>query len=129
MILLKLDLNFKPPAKKVFKQVGRVVCRPRVLSFLLAFACAGVLWGCMETFLFWHLEDLGASKLLMGLSLAVGTVAGVPLTIFSSQILGLFGHEMVAFVSLALYSVRMLGYSLIQHAGKAIEAEQTYVKC
>ena len=126
MILLKLDLNFKPPAKKVFKQVGRVVCRPRVLAFLLAFACAGVLWGCMETFLFWHLEDLGASKLLMGLSLAVGTVAGVPLTIFSSQILGLFGHEMVAFVSLALYSVRMLGYSLIRHAGKDIEANQTY---
>ena len=126
MILLKLDLNFKPPAEKVFKQVGSVVCRPRVLAFLLAFMCAGVLWGCMETFLFWHLEDLGATKLLMGLSLAVGTVAGVPLTIFSSQILGLFGHEMVAFVSLALYSVRMLGYSLIRHAGKDVQAMQTY---
>ena len=54
----------------------------------------------------------------MGMSLAVGTVAGVPLTIFSSRILGLFGHEMVAFVALALYSVRMLGYSTIRTAGE-----------
>ena len=126
MILLKLDLNFKPPAKKVFKQVKSVVCRPRVLSFLLAFTCAGVLFGCMENFLFWHLEDLGATKLLMGLSLSVSMVAGIPLTILSSQILRLFGQEMVAFVSLALYSARMLGYSLIRHAGKAIEAKETH---
>ena len=56
VLLLKIDLDFKPPAKKVFKQVGRVVCRPRVLAFLFAFMSAGVFWGCMETFLFWHLE-------------------------------------------------------------------------
>ena len=117
ILLLKLDLNFKPPAKKVFKQVGRVICRPRVLAFLSAFMSAGVFWGCMETFLFWHLEDLGATKFLMGISLALGTVAGVPLTILSSRILGIFGHEMVAFVALALYSVRMLGYSMIRNAG------------
>ena len=30
-----------------------------------------------------YLEDLGASKLLMGASLAVGTAAGVPVTLFS----------------------------------------------
>ena len=117
ILLLKLDLNFKPPAKKVFEQVGRVICRPRVLAFLSAFMSAGVFWGCMETFLFWHLEDLGATKFLMGISLALGTVAGVPLTILSSRILGIFGHEMVAFVALALYSVRMLGYSMIRNAG------------
>ena len=54
----------------------------------------------------------------MGMSLALGTVAGVPLTILSSRILGIFGHEMVAFVALALYSVRMLGYSMIRIAGE-----------
>ncbi len=37
----------------------------------------------LSSFCFRYLEDLGASKLLMGASLAVGTAAGVPVTLFS----------------------------------------------
>ena len=67
----------------MFKDLGKVFKRPQVLAYLGAFSAAGLLWGFLETFLFWLLEDLGASKLLMGWSLAVGTVAGVPISIFS----------------------------------------------
>ena len=78
-----VSLDFKPPAKKVFRDLGRVFGRADVLAFLGAFFSAGLLWGFLETFLFWLLEDLGASKTLMGWSLAMGTVAGVPISIFS----------------------------------------------
>ena len=64
-------------------EIGKVLRQARVLAYLAAFLLAGLLWGFLETFLFWHLEDLGASKFLMGISLAVGTLAGLPLTVFS----------------------------------------------
>ena len=48
----------------MLKEVGRVLCRPRVLAFLFAFMSAGVFWGCVETFLFWHLEDLGGNSIV-----------------------------------------------------------------
>ena len=67
----------------MFKDFGKVLRQARVLAYLAAFLLAGLLWGFLETFLFWHLEDLGASKFLMGVSLAVGTLAGLPLTVFS----------------------------------------------
>jgi hypothetical protein len=82
-LILKLNLGFKAPAKRVFKDFSKVLLQPRVLIYLGAFLLAGMLWGFLETFLFWHMEDLGATKFLMGISLAVGTLAGLPLTIFS----------------------------------------------
>ncbi len=52
----------------------------------LAFLVSGALWGFLENFLFWLLEDLGSTKFLMGMSQAVGTLATLPLTIFSGKI-------------------------------------------
>ena len=83
--LLKLTLDFKPPAKKVVKNVWQVMKKTEVLAFLAAFLMTGILWGFLENFLFWLLEDLGSTKFLMGMSLAVGTLAGLPLTIFSGM--------------------------------------------
>jgi len=59
--------------------------KTEVLAFLAAFLVSGILWGFLENFLFWLLEDLGSTKFLMGMSLAVGTLAGLPLTIFSGK--------------------------------------------
>ena len=67
------------------------MCQVEVLAFLGAFLMAGILWGYLENFLFWHLEDLGATKFLMGISLAIGTLAGVPITIFSKLIIKTMG--------------------------------------
>jgi hypothetical protein len=83
--LLKVSLGFKPPAKKVVKNVWQVMRNTEVLAFLVAFLISGILWGFLENFLFWLLEDLGSTKFLMGMSLAVGTLAGLPLTVFSGD--------------------------------------------
>ena len=72
---------------------------------------AGIMWGYLENFLFWHLEDLGATKFLMGISLAVGTVAGVPLTIFSKAIIKGLGHRKIVILAIGLYAIRMFGYA------------------
>ena len=53
VIILKLCLNFKSPAKKVFKDVGKVLKRLEVVAFITAFFFAGIFWGFLENFLFW----------------------------------------------------------------------------
>ncbi len=53
LAILRLSLDFKPPAKRVLGQAFSMLARPRVAAFLAAFASAGVLWGFVETFLFW----------------------------------------------------------------------------
>ena len=63
----------------------KVMCTVEVLSFLFAFFVAGFLWGFLDNFIFWLMEDLGSTKFLMGMALSVGTLAGVPLTICSGN--------------------------------------------
>ena len=59
--------------------------------FLVIFFLCGSIWGFLESYLFWFLEDLGSTKLTMGVSLAIGTIAGIPLTIASGAIIRKLG--------------------------------------
>merc|ERR1719225_16125 len=113
-LILKLNLSFKKPAKKVFKNLWKLIMRPNILMFLIIFFVCGTIWGFLEAYLFWFLEDLGSTKLTMGISLAIGTVAGIPLTIASGAIIKKFGNCNVIVFALALYSLRLLGYSFIE---------------
>merc|ERR1712073_103545 len=114
LLILKLNLSFKQPAKKVFKNLWKLILKPHIFMFLLIFFICGSVWGFLEAYLFWFLEDLGSTKLTMGISLAIGTVAGIPLTIASGAIIKKFGNCNVIVFALALYSLRLLGYSFIE---------------
>merc|ERR1712156_1356953 len=91
----------------------KLILKPHIFMFLLIFFICGSVWGFLEAYLFWFLEDLGSTKLTMGLSLAVGTIAGVPLTIGSAFIIGRLGNNNVIVLALGLYCLRLLGYSFI----------------
>jgi len=112
-LILKLNLSFKKPAKKVFKNLGKLIIQPHIFMFLIIFFICGAVWGFLESYLFWFLEDLGSTKLTMGISLAVGTIAGIPLTIGSGYIIRKLGNTNVIVMALALYCLRLLGYSII----------------
>ena len=74
-----------------YQNLGKLITRPHIFMFLLIFFVCGSIWGFLEAYLFWFLEDLGSTKLTMGISLAIGTVAGIPLTIASGAIIKKFG--------------------------------------
>ena len=76
--------------------------------FLLVFFICGSVWGFLESYLFWFLEDLGSTKLTMGLSLAVGTIAGVPLTIGSAFIIGRLGYRNLLYDIVAVLTRRTM---------------------
>ncbi|CAG2056056.1 unnamed protein product [Timema podura] len=70
-------------------------------------------WGYIESFLFWLLQDLGASGSLMGITITVAGIAGIPLLVLSGPIIDRIGHANVLFIGFIFYAIRLLGYSII----------------
>ena len=69
----------------------------------------GTVFGFIETFLFWLLEDLGADKSLMGFTVTVGSSVGIPLLMISTFIITKLGHVNTIVLGFAIYVIRLMG--------------------
>ena len=70
---------------------------------------AGTAWGYIESFLFWLLEDLGASRSLMGITVTAGGIASIPILLLSGPMISKLGHANVIFIGFIFYAIRLLG--------------------
>nr|XP_053654664.1 major facilitator superfamily domain-containing protein 6-A-like [Cherax quadricarinatus] len=102
------------PSNKVTKDFKSLLKNAEVLTYLLVMMITGAFFGLLDLFLFWLLQDLGASKVLMGITVTVGTAAGIPILVASKHIISTLGHANTLILGLAFYVVRMIGYSYIQ---------------
>ena len=73
-MLLFIRLDFRPPGERILKNLGQVVKNTEVVVFLVQMMFAGTFWGYIEGFLFWYLDDLHASRFVMGWTVAVGMI-------------------------------------------------------
>lgn len=69
----------------------------------------GTAWGYLETFLFLFLKELGGSEILMGLTISVGGLFGLPFLIFSRPLIKRVGHVNILCIGLLFYGVRYFG--------------------
>ncbi|XP_045110373.1 major facilitator superfamily domain-containing protein 6-like [Portunus trituberculatus] len=113
VVILFLDLDFRQPSSRVLKDFRSLLKKPEILSFLIVMLIAGTCFGVLDTFLFWLLQDLGAQKYLMGITVTVGFSAGVPVLVASGYIFKRLGLPNTIVLGFAVYVVRMLGYSFI----------------
>jgi len=113
-LILCIKLDFRPPGERILQNLRAVAKNTEVMVFLAQMMFAGAFWGFIEGFLFWFLDDLGASKLLMGWTVAVGMVTSLPFLIFSGPITDLVGHINVIVVGMLAYAIRLLGYSFLK---------------
>ena len=95
--------------------VKEILRNVEVVIFLGMMMFAGVFWGFIEGFLFWFLDDIGASKLQMGWTVTIGMVTSLPFLVFSGPITDLVGHINVMILGMVAYTVRMIGYSYLQN--------------
>jgi MFS family permease len=70
---------------------------------------SGTAWGYIESFLFWLLQDLGALPSLMGITITVGGIPGIPLLVLSGPIIDKIGHANVLFIGFIFYAIRLVG--------------------
>lgn len=80
----------------------------------------GTSFGLLDTFLFWLLQDLGATRMLMGLTVAVGGLAGIPLLVATSAIITRLGHVNTLVISIAFYVIRFVGQCQVKFTEEII---------
>ncbi|XP_014475559.1 PREDICTED: uncharacterized protein LOC106744924 [Dinoponera quadriceps] len=112
-LMLLINLEFKAPARNVVRDVFIVLRNIETAALFLACFVLGTAWGYIESFLFWLIQDLGGSRSLMGITITVGGIAGIPLLALSGPIISKIGHANVLFIGFVFYAVRLCGYSLI----------------
>ncbi|KYQ57900.1 Major facilitator superfamily domain-containing protein 6 [Trachymyrmex zeteki] len=113
ILMLLINLEFKAPAKNVVRDVFTILRNFETAVLFLACFVLGTAWGYIESFLFWLIQDLGGSRSLMGITVAVGGIAGIPLLALSGPIISKIGHANVLFIGFVFYAIRLCGYSLI----------------
>ncbi|XP_047530500.1 uncharacterized protein LOC125066465 [Vanessa atalanta] len=113
VLMLSIDLEFKQPAQNLLEDVISVFRNVEIVALFIACFIMGTAWGYIESFLFWLLQDLGASRSLMGITITVGGIAGLPLLVLSGPIINKLGHANVLFIGFVFYAIRLMGYSLI----------------
>lgn len=113
IVILFLDLNFRKPSNKVLKDFRGLLKTPEIIAFLIVMLISGTCFGVLDTFLFWLLQDLGAKKYLMGITVTVGGVAGIPILVASGYIFKKLGLANTIIAGFAFYVIRMMGYSFI----------------
>ncbi|XP_025829071.1 uncharacterized protein LOC108740930 [Agrilus planipennis] len=113
VLMLFMNLQFKTPANNVLADVYSVLKDVELITLFIVSFVLGTAWGFIESFLFWLIQDLGGSKSLMGITITIGGIAGIPLLVLSGPIIKRIGHANVLLIGFIFYAIRLLGYSLI----------------
>lgn len=102
---------------------GEGKCKPSLLAslkvlkqfdyafFLFVVFFCGTATGFIQTFLFWHLRELGGEQILFSLITITNSTAEVVSYMFSDRFLSNIGHFRVIYVGLICYSLRFFYYS------------------
>lgn len=111
--LIKVEIAALP--RNVWSNVRPLVKAPNVWIFLFAVFIMGSCWGFLESFLFIHLQKLDAPNYLLGLTVTVGALIGLPFLYCSEWFVKKFGAVQLLVLALAVYFVRLVGYSMLDN--------------
>jgi PPP family 3-phenylpropionic acid transporter len=99
---------------KVWVGLRSLLSNPSWTLFLFTVFVFGIGSAVIQNYLFLYLNDLEASKTLMGLSLMFATISELPVLYFSDRLLNRFSATGMIFISMSFLVLRILAYSFIQ---------------
>ncbi|XP_077525549.1 major facilitator superfamily domain-containing protein 6-like [Amblyomma americanum] len=110
--------------KGILRNVGTLLRKPKHLCFLLDIfvvgSCSSIHW----YYIYWYLQDLHASNLLMGLTLATQSFLGdLPFMFLSGWLIGKLQHINVVRLAFLGFFIKFLGYSFMHNPWWAIAIE------
>lgn len=111
-------------ARSIVRNVGRLLRQPRHLCFLLDIfvvgSCSSIHW----YYVYWYLQELQATKLLMGLTLATQSFLGdLPFMFLSGWLIGKLRHINVVRLAFVGFFLKFLCYSYLRNPWWAIGIE------
>lgn len=113
-LLVSQGLHFGPvavPEQSFRKGVKILLSNRRWLLFLSMIFVAGMAMATVTTYLFPFMEQVGASRGLMGFSQAIATAAELPFLFFSNRLLNRFHARGLMLISMAVVGLRLLLYA------------------
>ncbi|GBL93483.1 hypothetical protein AVEN_59683-1 [Araneus ventricosus] len=114
VVLWKLKLEHPRPPRNIFKDVGWLLLKPKIILFILQVTAVGIIRGIFNTYLLWYLQSLGASALLLGSVTSIQCFLGEVLFFFlSGWIIQKLGYLNVFTMSFIAHGLRFLAYSFL----------------
>ncbi|XP_066282588.1 major facilitator superfamily domain-containing protein 6-like isoform X1 [Branchiostoma lanceolatum] len=101
------------PSVAFLEGVSELLSHLHLVIFLFAVLLLGAYDGAGDTFMYWHLKDLGASQTVIGINMFVRTLVEVPLFLVSGWFIDKIGHVWALQLSFVVFALNFLGYSLI----------------
>lgn len=114
-ILCKIiDLKQATFSQNIWKDIGSLFSSCRIVAFATAVVIVGGLTGMLWNYQFWYLQTLGASQLLLGLTITVQCLAAeVPFFFFSGWIIDRLGHALCLILTFFAFALRYFLYYLL----------------
>ena len=113
VVVCKFKLSSQLSCSQVCSNVVSLCRNIEVLALFFVVFVFGMLTGVIETFLFWHLQSLGASQLLLGLCMFMNCLPEVPILFLSGKIIKKIGQIRCLYITAFAYAIRFLAYSFL----------------
>ena len=97
----------------LFRHLRILLSRPSIITFLSVVLVMGISSGVINAFLFWYLEDLGASQLVVGLSIGVTCLSEVAVFSVAGKLIKCLGYAGVLYLCLVAFMARLVAYTFI----------------
>lgn len=118
------DIRKSKSSKTIVKDMFWLVYRDtRVWFLLLDATVGGVFVGIVWQYHFWYLDHLGASSVLMGVSVAVRSFAELPVFVCAGWAIGKAGHVFVLRAALVSMATSFALYSVISNPWVTLPVE------
>ncbi|KAK8725857.1 hypothetical protein OTU49_010521 [Cherax quadricarinatus] len=112
-VTIVLPIEVQVQRRSLLKNIRQLIHTTELSILLFLMTLLGTFWGYLKTFVYVYLEDLHASKLLLGLTLSFGIVPSLPFLYKSAAVVQYCGHHYLIMLAFLGYCVRFAGLSYI----------------
>ncbi|XP_042878928.1 major facilitator superfamily domain-containing protein 6-like [Penaeus japonicus] len=113
LLVARLQFTVDISNKKLMQDLKELVTKVEIDIFLVMVLVLGSNWGFIESYLFVFLRELKAPNYLLGLTLTVGCVVGIPFMFIADKVVERVGRPAIFFISFVCYAVRHFGYAYL----------------
>ncbi|CAL1274953.1 unnamed protein product [Larinioides sclopetarius] len=116
VLLVKIKLSKANFSSNICQDLGQIFSSCHTVAFATCVYIIGSLTGLIWNYQFWYLEDLGATRTLMGLCVAVQCIiAEMPFFFFAGWFIKTFGYFTCIIGSFIAFAIRLGLYSILQN--------------
>jgi len=108
-----LEVEVEKSDGDFFRDVFKLIRLVHIDIFMMMMLLLGTCWGFLEAFLFVFLIELQASSTMLGITVTLGAVVGLPFLYISDIIVKKTGRIVLLLGGFFVYAMRFIGYSFI----------------